>query len=205
LNQEFQEHMLKKLTDETKHSLLDNDYKILSRIDQELTKMAAIKEKYFPNSSLHDSNFKKYAALELFTGIKLIQNKEISSRGSVDSNLKENDTSLNLLQNYNIMFLNLLDDCLNSTENDTLTGITMKLSADLMNRYQTVFKRRKQAKKANNSSNTECVMINNLSDFQVFYENYIELICCMRTKQEIEEAKKKYISRNRLLETLDST
>lgn len=130
--------------------MLHNDYKIMSRLEREQSKIISWQEKNTMNESLHDLSFKRFSTLEILMGIKLIENAVLGS--SIDESLSKSSTicladkraaaNQTLLEYYNIMFLYLIDDVLfnNDCENSAIKSIKSKLSNETMARYQTMFK-----------------------------------------------------------------
>ena len=46
----------------------------------------------------------------------------------------------------------------------------------------------------NNQADKSFINVNNLNDFKIIYDNYLLLLCLSMTKEEIDQAKKQYIS-----------
>ena len=57
--------------------------------------------------------------------------------------------------------------------------------------YFNFFQKRKQQRGFDSRKSGNCVFLSNLNDYQVIYDNYIDIICFLLTKQEIEDAKNK--------------
>ena len=145
----YQHNMIIDISHETQTELLSNDFKILNQCEKELTKIINYIERYISKSTLNEITFKRFSALELLTGIKIVE-KAMFYSPSLGTQC--NDTIAlvrpkimnqeNLLSYYNILFLKVLDECLNpdNTESGFLKTLKSKLSAELTEKYQSQFK-----------------------------------------------------------------
>ncbi|RNA12304.1 hypothetical protein BpHYR1_005007 [Brachionus plicatilis] len=175
---ESRSQLLKHQTHEFQLNIIKNDQKIIDQIKRAEKVLVNCLEKYSKISENNEDYFLlKYRIFELMLGIKVLE--------------MPNDFGS---QWFNIAFINLIDDVLDFeiySENNPLTSKTKKshLSQELLDKYRSIFKKRR---KMNGNVFKGCLVLNELEDFQIMSNCYLQLLCFIMSKQEIEDAKNQF-------------
>lgn len=184
---ESRNQFIKHQTHESQMNIMKNDYKVIDQIKQAEKTIVNSIEKYskLTNTTV-ELDLIQYFIIELLLSVK------ISERGVETKNNCNFDS--NYSHWYDIVFTNLPDDVLDfetNCENNPLLSKSKKtqLSKELLDKYRSIFKKRRKATAKNQKA---CIVLNETDDFQVMIKSYLQLLCHIMSKQEIEEAKKKF-------------
>jgi len=175
---------------EEKLQLVENDTNELKKTHQtQMEMIKALQSDDEKRSNVqNDSELLQIGIVETLLGLRIFDSTNESEQSGGQQS--------NEFNRFDIMFLNLPDDCLN-LESSNLPGNKpflpqhIKLSAGLIDKYRAIHKKRKMNQMmAKNALNG--LIVNNPSDFKAVYENFQTLLCSYLTKQEIEKAGKRF-------------
>ncbi|CAF0724731.1 unnamed protein product [Brachionus calyciflorus] len=183
---ESRNQILKHQTHESQLNIIKNDYKLIDQIKRAETTLVNCIEKYCKVSNSSEEFYLiKYYIIELLYGVKIIDRSET----------KNSNFEINFSNWYEIAFTNLPDDVLDFelySENNPLMSKNKKciLSNEILDKYRSIFKKRR--KLSSKDQQKGCVVLNDLDDFHIMIKNYLQLLCFIMSKKEIEEAKKQF-------------
>ena len=134
------------------------------------------------SNQLETISLKKYSITEMLTDIKIFEESD-----------SESSTNTNVSSWYNIMFLSLPDELMEEKKGEETPDITKslldKLSVGMLDKYRSMQRKRKMAQ--GDTAHKGYLCVNNLKDFQVIYDIYVQLVCFNQTKQEVVNARAK--------------
>lgn len=138
------------------------------------------------NSEIDNIIMKKYCTLQVLSSVKI--------------------TEMNDETSYKVAFRNLPDECLDFKKNQYLSQLTPKMIESYKSIFEVIqliytelfynfyiFFQKRNIKTNPREENTKpnYLHVDNLNDYKIISKNYINLLCFVLTKQEIEQATKK--------------
>lgn len=167
-----------------------NNYKVFAKIDLSQSNLINSLIHSNDNNSTENILLNKYYAHEILTGIQITDRMPYENREMFEQLNTDRPW-------FDILFKNLPDSILDFDANleiypDHLKQNLSHLSNSMVEFFKSIFRKRKTSSCALSKKINNCVFLNNLDDFKLINNNFIELVCMAYTEQEISEAMKQF-------------
>lgn len=171
----YRQEFINNQTHESQMNILNNDCKIMDLFFKVETILFESMTNYTDKINSEDALIRKNTINAYCNGLSVVEDNSSDDKSSW----------------FEIQFLNLPDDCVDEQHYgsypESLKQVLSQLSPAFTDKYRSIFKKRK----TKNNETKSSVVVNNLADFQILYDNFPLLWCNEMTKIEIHEASSK--------------